>query len=78
MDWVRDLFCAVGTSPTLRAKEELLGVRTYRELRFKFHEISLDTFCLTGKEEYPVIANVDVRMLLPLSTTHYVYWCLER
>jgi hypothetical protein len=70
LDWVRDPFGAVGASLPLKAQEELIDIKADRTLRLQFHELSLDTFSLIGKEEYPVIGNMAVRMLFPFSTTY--------
>jgi hypothetical protein len=57
LDWVRDPFGAVGALLPLKAQEELIDIKADRTLRLQFHELSLDTFWLIGKEEGRAMAQ---------------------
>jgi hypothetical protein len=67
----RSIRCS-STIPFLKAEKVLTDLKADRTLELKFPEFSLHTFQLSVKEEYSVISETNVKIVLPFWTT-YLY-----
>jgi hypothetical protein len=68
-NWVHVPFGVLATFPHLKV-QELPDLKVDRTIKLKFRELSLDIFWPSLKEEYLVISEMAVRILLPFSTTY--------
>jgi hypothetical protein len=57
--------------------KKLTDLKADRTVKFKFCELSLDTFWLSVKEEYPVISGMDLR-IFNFRQRIYVKWGFRR
>ncbi|XP_074857376.1 zinc finger BED domain-containing protein 5-like [Carettochelys insculpta] len=80
-DWIQNPFAPSSEKSTmslsLKEKEEFLDVRNDRTLELKFREIPLDQFWLQVRNEYPLISNQAILVLLPFSTTYLCELCFS-
>ena len=72
-DWIRNPFIEYPPDKinlNLTEEEELIEIRNDRTLRLKHSEISLDSFWILIKQEYPNISEKAIKILLQFSTTY--------
>jgi hypothetical protein len=55
---------------TYAEKEELIGVSSYTILKSEFQDISLDSFWISLKNDYPAVVNKALDILLPFCTSY--------
>jgi hypothetical protein len=67
---VRDPFPESSAQPenlTLREEEELCELQSDRTLKMRFTDLTLDTFWISVKEEYPAVHRKEMNILLLFS-----------
>ena len=73
-DWIRDPFADLtATNPCnleLCEEEELASISSDRELKLKHAQLPLDAFWISVKNEYPVLSNKAIKVLLQFSTSY--------
>jgi hypothetical protein len=70
LDWVRNQFAIITPFLRFKAEEELTDLKADRTLNFKFSVLSLDSFWIAVREEYPIVAERAIKILLSFSTTY--------
>ena len=69
-DWIRNPFVPSSNNLSLKAEEELMAISCDRTLRLKYSEITIDSFWISVQQEYPVISEIAVSILLQFSTSY--------
>ena len=69
-DWIRNPFVPSSNNLCLKAEEELMAISCDRTLRLKYSEITIDSFWISVQQEYPVISEIAVSILLQFSTSY--------
>ena len=70
-DWLRNPFIQSNTQQlSLKEVEELTDIRNDRSLKLKHSEVSLETFWLEPKNEFPQITKQALTILLQFSTSY--------
>jgi hypothetical protein len=71
-DWIRQSFSVLPekTHLPLTAQEELAELSSDRTLQMVFQNKDMCDFWLTVKNEYPVVAELAVRVVLPFATSY--------
>jgi hypothetical protein len=69
-DWARDPFGVFPTFLSLIAHKELTELKAAKSLKLKFREMSLGPFRLSVREEYSLVSETAVRILLSFSTIY--------
>jgi hypothetical protein len=70
LDWVLNPFAIITPFLPMKAEEELTDLKADRTLNFKFSELSLDSFWIAVRGEYPIATDRAIKILLPFSTTY--------
>jgi hypothetical protein len=73
-DWVHNLFGVLATFLPLKAQEEPTDLTADGTLILKLYEFLWNTFWLSIKEEFPVISEMAVRILLPFLIKYLREW----
>jgi hypothetical protein len=69
-DWIRNPFICQLTELTGREQEQLAELSSDRTLEMNFKQQTLDTFWCSVVDEYPLLGNKALTVLLPFATTY--------
>lgn len=69
-DWIRNPFECKLTDLTGREQEQLAELSSDRTLRLQFSKLPLSSFWLACFQEYALLSNKAINVLLPFSTTY--------
>lgn len=75
-DWVRNPFIEFtlleyeGMNLDINHQEELTELRNDRTLKLEYHEKDLDVFWISIEEQYPIISESAIKILLQFSTSY--------
>ena len=69
-DWIRNPFECLLTDLVGREQEELAELSSDRTLRMQFNTKPLLSFWMTCSQEYPLLSDKAVNLLLPFATTY--------
>ena len=72
-DWIRNPFIDSDNSGkylSLKAEEELVALSCNRTLKLNHSDIPIDSFCISIEQEYPLISEIAISILLQFSTSY--------